>query len=79
MGPNYSRPKINEEDDASSNLPFDLLRPSQSLPEQVRSTGLDPADVTEECLLICCPTVAGFSLNEKLWGEIHHPTSCPSS
>jgi hypothetical protein len=24
----------------------------------------------EDELLICCPTVPGFSLGDKLWGEI---------
>jgi hypothetical protein len=29
------------------------------------------ADLTEDDLLICCPTVQGFSFGEKLWGEFY--------
>ncbi len=30
-------------------------------------------EVREFRLLICCPTVAGFSFSDKLWGKIVVP------
>jgi hypothetical protein len=70
MNPNYSKSKANEDDAGPISL-FSLLRPFQWQPEQVRSTGLDPTDLTEDDLLICCPTVRGFSFSNKLWGETY--------
>ena len=40
-------------------------------PSQVKSNGVEPAELTEDDLLICCPTVLGFSFGEKLWGEFY--------
>ena len=37
---------------------------------QVESICTEPVKLTEEELLICCPTVPGFSLGIKLWGKI---------
>jgi hypothetical protein len=37
---------------------------------QVKSIGIEPVELKEDELLICCPTVPGFSLGDKLWGEI---------
>ncbi|KAF1963459.1 P-loop containing nucleoside triphosphate hydrolase protein [Byssothecium circinans] len=69
MNPNYSKPKASEEDDANPISLFSLLHHSQPQPERVRSTGLEPADLTEDDLLICSPTVPGFSFTDKLWAE----------
>ncbi|EEH41107.2 hypothetical protein PAAG_03393 [Paracoccidioides lutzii Pb01] len=35
-----------------------------------QSNGLNPTEMMGD-LVICTPTVHGFSLNEKLWGDIH--------
>jgi len=35
----------------------------------VKSDGVEPAEITKDDLLICCPTVLGFSFGEKQWGE----------
>lgn len=32
--------------------------------------GIEPVELEDDELLICCPTVPGFSLSDKLWGEI---------
>ncbi|KAH8719447.1 P-loop containing nucleoside triphosphate hydrolase protein [Phaeosphaeriaceae sp. PMI808] len=60
---------VNEEEDASPTSLLSLPHPSQPQPERVRSTGLEPADLMEDDLLIYCPTVPGFSFGDKLWAE----------
>jgi hypothetical protein len=64
MNPNYSRPRTD----------LDVTRPSQPPPgwssrTVVKSNGVEPAELTEKDLLICCPTVLGFSFGEKVWGK----------
>jgi hypothetical protein len=34
--------------------------------EQVKSDGIELDDLTESDLLVCCPTVLGFSFGDKL-------------
>ena len=73
MNPNYSRPRTD----------LDVTRPNKSgqppppgygpSNRVVKSDGIEPAELTEDDLLICCPTVLGFSFGEKQWGE---STSC---
>ena len=73
MNPNYSRPRTD----------LDVTRPNKSgqppppgygpSNRVVKSDGIKPAELTEDDLLICCPTVLGFSFGEKQWGE---STSC---
>ncbi|KAH6692795.1 hypothetical protein BKA61DRAFT_499673 [Leptodontidium sp. MPI-SDFR-AT-0119] len=70
MNPNYSRRSITEDTDAGSIPLFDLIRVSREPPpEWVRTNGMEPADLTDDDFLICCPTVPGFSFNDKLWAE----------
>ncbi|PMD21103.1 P-loop containing nucleoside triphosphate hydrolase protein [Hyaloscypha hepaticicola] len=64
MNPNYSRPRTD----------LDVTRPNQLPPgwsscTVVKSNGIEPAELTEDDLLICCPTVLGFSFGEKIWAE----------
>jgi hypothetical protein len=61
MNPNYSRPRTD----------LDVTRPSQPplgwlSRTVVKSNGVKPAELTEKDLLICCPTVLGFSFGEKV-------------
>jgi hypothetical protein len=37
--------------------------------DRVRSSGTKPSEMKQEDLLICCPTLLGFSLSKKVWGE----------
>lgn len=71
--PNYTRPRINRsEHENSSNNAFNLFESndrSTSQSDQVKSNGRDPADMTEDDLILCSPTVPGFSYGNKLWGE----------
>jgi hypothetical protein len=40
--------------------------------ERVKCTGKHPSELSEDDLLVCAPTVLGFSLSDKFWGEISH-------
>lgn len=44
---------------------------SQSDSERVKSNGIDPGEMKEEDLLIYSPTLLGFSLGDKFWGEAY--------
>lgn len=44
---------------------------SSGLPSrQIKSTGIELVELKDDELLICCPTVLGFSFYDKLWGKI---------
>ena len=70
--PNYPRlqSRILAETDGFGNF-FDSLT-SQSHSPSVKSNGMVPSEMKKEDLLICCPTVLGFSLSDKFWGETSH-------
>jgi hypothetical protein len=55
-------------DDALTVTSFDLA--SETAPDQSESSVVEQAETTDECLLIYCPTVPGFSLKDKMWGKI---------
>jgi hypothetical protein len=55
-------------DDALIATSFDLA--SRTSPHQPKGSVVEQAETTDECLLICCPTVPGFSLKDKMWGKI---------
>lgn len=38
---------------------------------QVKSNGKDPAEMKDDDLILCSPTVPGFSYGNKLWGKQH--------
>ena len=66
INPNYSRPKVIElwdlwemEDDPGF---VKIVAPAES-------DNRKRVCLSDEDLLICCPTVPGFSFNEKQWGE----------
>ena len=68
--PNYARPSIDESNKNSSNNDWVLWGEkdsSEKLPDVVKSNGMEPANVEGDGLLICSPTVLGFSLGIKLW------------
>jgi hypothetical protein len=43
-----------------------------SEPNRVISNGTKPSEMKKEDLIICCPTLLGFSLGAKFWGETLH-------
>jgi hypothetical protein len=70
--PNYARASIDEPDKESSSLSgWTILGSddSEKSPDAVKKTGMEPSDVKGDDLLICSPTLLGFSLGNKLWGE----------
>jgi hypothetical protein len=73
INPNYSRPRVSEvEDTKSENYGyFDLFEIISDAPisRQIKNTDLDPTEMGDRDLLICCPTAPGFSLEDKIWGQ----------
>jgi hypothetical protein len=55
-------------DSGSITTSFDLASPTS--PFQPEGSVVGQAETTDELLLICCPTVPGFSLKDKMWGKI---------
>ena len=70
---NYTRPRINRfEHKISSNNTFILFESDDratNQSDQVKSNGKGPTDMAEDDLILCSPTVPGFSYGNKLWGE----------
>ncbi|CZR69933.1 uncharacterized protein PAC_19834 [Phialocephala subalpina] len=67
INPNYTRPRSNL---ARASPGSGQAPPPGGPPGRDRvNDGIEPADLTEDDFLICCPTVPSFSLNEKLWAE----------
>jgi hypothetical protein len=66
VNPNYARLQIKKPQYMDI---FGQVRESDSV-DRVRSNGMDPSELREDDLAICSPTLLGFSLNEKIWGEV---------
>lgn len=74
--PNYSRPDVTKLEDIDK--AFDLSYQTSCVTEfkelepanLIRSYEKGLAEMKEDDFLICCPTVLGFSFNDKIWGEI---------
>ncbi|KFY02822.1 hypothetical protein V490_00390 [Pseudogymnoascus sp. VKM F-3557] len=69
--PNYKRPSISEPSKSSSDiwLSFDLDGTTVTSTDVVKSIGKESAEVAGDDVLLCSPTVLGFSLDRKLWLE----------
>ena len=71
--PNYTKPSIDElrKHTNSDMYVFDFAKlfdnPAEKKLDKVKSNGKDPAELKNDDLLICSPTVLGFSLNDKFW------------
>ena len=70
MNPNYSRPQPNElvkktDDDGWAGM-LDSSSEGKSL-DRITGNGVELDNIEENDLLICCPTVPGFGLGNKLW------------
>lgn len=71
MNPSYTRPqpdelvKKNTDDDGWREIFAESF--SERNIDQVQGNGVEPTQIEEKDLLICCPTVLGFSLGDKLW------------
>lgn len=73
--PNYKRPSISEPSRSSSDiwLFFDVDGTTVTSADVVKSIGKSLAEVAGDDVLLCSPTVLGFSLDRKLWRK--HPGS----
>ncbi|KAL2376051.1 hypothetical protein RJZ90_007765 [Blastomyces dermatitidis] len=77
MNPNYTRPRINQrnhsyvDNDGITHLDVSAFfdNQDQRMREQVKSNGVNPTEMKDDDLLICCPTVLGYSFNDNLWME----------
>ena len=74
MNPNYTRPEPNElaGTKAENDLYFEISSESSSEGslDRIKGNGVEPTKIEEKDLLICCPTVPGFGLRDKLWSMI---------
>jgi hypothetical protein len=69
LHPAYSRPRIYESSQGSSIDLFDLRGDSEHSGDKVKVTGLDPGEMQDQDLLLCSPTIPGWILSDKTWGE----------
>ncbi|ELR04587.1 hypothetical protein GMDG_06869 [Pseudogymnoascus destructans 20631-21] len=69
--PNYKKPSISEPSKSSSNiwLSFDLDGTTVTSADVVKCIGKSSAEVAGDDVLLCSPTVLGFSLDRNLWLE----------
>jgi hypothetical protein len=75
--PNYTRPSIKESNKGSPSGwdMFDLDEIAEMLSTPAKGNRMDPSEVKGDDLLICSPTIPGFSLGNAIWGE-HLITLC---
>jgi hypothetical protein len=82
MNPNYTRPQPNElvKKKTDNDGFFEIFSESSSKRtlDQIKDNGVEPTEIEETDLLICCPTVPGFSLGDKLWRTIVSLLWCSS-
>ena len=71
MNPNYTRPQPNEltKNKTDNDSRFELFSESSSEGSlhQIQGNGVELTQLKGNDLLICCPTVPGFDLGDKLW------------
>jgi len=68
MNPNYTRPNINLPHKRSDGSGLSFWECIESDSNSVAQTNkVDPEEANDTDLLVCSPTVLGFSLNDKLW------------
>ena len=82
MNPNYTRPQPVELVKKKTHCDglFEIISDSSSKRtlDQVKDNGVELNKIRENNLLICCPTVPGFSLGDKLWRMIVSLVWCGS-
>ena len=71
MNPNYSRPHVGEaQNNKSSYFDFYSGLSDTTSSGRIKKADIKPKEMNERELLICCPTVLGFSLGDKIWGKL---------
>jgi len=82
MNPNYIRPQPNELVKKKTGndlyIEFSSESSSEGSLDRIKGNGVEPANIEEKDLLICCPTVPGFGLGDKLWSMIVSLLLCGS-
>jgi hypothetical protein len=77
--PNYTRPRNNEPTKPDSSVGTWINFGGDDCPanqfDQVKSNGKVPTEMTEDELILCSPTVPGFSYGNKLWDKQTTPVS----
>ena len=78
MNPNYPQPRVIKlaKQDPSLNIStfFGFEDNSISKANKITSGGKEPTQLEEHELIICCLTVPGFSLGDKLWRNAFPPS-----
>lgn len=67
--PNYARPSIEGSNKGSNWIYIDLDEVDQELSSSTKANGIDPSEVKGDDLVVCSPTIPGFSLDNNRWGE----------
>lgn len=68
--PNYIRPSFNQSDSSDRAwIIFGSDDRATNPSNQVKSNGKNPAEMNEDDLIFCSPTVSEFSYDNKLWDE----------
>jgi hypothetical protein len=68
MNPNYTRPSVNIPCKRSEGSGLSFWDCDESESNSAAQTNkVDPEEANDTDLLLCSPTVLGFSLNDKLW------------
>ena len=82
MNPNYTRPQPNElvKEKTESDRFIEMFSESSSEGslDRIKGNGVEPTNIEEKDLLICCPTVPGFGLGDKMWSMIVSLLYCGS-
>jgi hypothetical protein len=65
--PNYARPSIKKSDEGFGWI--DLEEVGENSSSSAKGNGMDPSEVMGDDLLICGPTIPGFSLGDRRWGK----------
>ena len=74
MNPNYIRPQPNKlvkkKTENNGFIEFFSESSSEGSLDRIQGNGVETTNVEEKDLLICCPTVPGFGLGDKMWSMI---------
>lgn len=74
MNPNYTRPQpielIKKKTDSDGWAEMFSESSNEGSFDRIKGNGVEPTDIEEKDLLICCPTVPGFGLEHKLWSMV---------
>ncbi|KAL2371061.1 hypothetical protein RJZ57_004498 [Blastomyces gilchristii] len=71
--PNYKKPSISEPSRSATDiwLFLDVEGTTEISTDVIKSIGKESADMAGDDVLLCNPTVLGFSLDKKLWHKHH--------